>query len=77
MAGVSQADHFHLLSESSSDFDGAVASALCGSCCCCGCLGEARPATDPAGRAAPCVPVTCARTHSYTALRAHSRNRPL
>ena len=25
MAGVSQADHFHLLSESSSDFDGAVA----------------------------------------------------
>lgn len=60
---VSQADHFHFPSESSSDFGGAGAAMPC--CCC---LGEARPAVGPAGRATPCVPVTFARTHSYTAL---------
>ncbi len=57
LRGLHQADHFHLDRESSRDLGGG-AGLLC--------LGEERGVV--LGAWAFCVPVTCARTHSYTAL---------
>jgi hypothetical protein len=59
------ADHFHLDSESRSDLGGTGG---------CACFGEDLGVV--LGGSVVCVPINCARTHSYTALQAHTRLQP-